>query len=380
MDYRLLNYGAQQLPAQPPAAPPYVPPAPEPIVAPVPDVYTPMPTPTRGARGQKASFKQLDRNHDGVLAGQEIARVVTPHPAAFDADRDGRVTRGEFLHGRKADAPKLPRLGQRSHNLYDVADKDDDGVLRTGETKAYRAYDRNHDHRVSQGEFATGQRRDQQAARDQLWLDGHLGHATGQRLREDAHGRKRKLPKQHLIADAGRIAGLLNTNKANVKRALPGILSGLRRGGDLDRATMVATLATVRTEVGDFAPINEYGGPGYWAQYNGRSDLGNRPGTNDGVRYHGRGYVQLTGRHNYAKFAGAAGTDILTHPERALRPTVAGKLLVAYERNAGVPERARRGDWLGVRKAVNGGTNGWDTFIWAVQRLQGSRSWLRKGY
>jgi hypothetical protein len=55
--------------------------------------------------------------------------------------------------------------------------------------------------------------------------------------------------------------------------------------------------------------------------------LGNtQPG--DGARYCGRGYPQLTGRMNYAKAAEATGADLINHPELALRPDIAAKIMV----------------------------------------------------
>ena len=46
----------------------------------------------------------------------------------------------------------------------------------------------------------------------------------------------------------------------------------------------------------------ELGGDSYCKRYEGRSDLGNtQPG--DGCRFKGAGYIQLTGRYNYQRFA-----------------------------------------------------------------------------
>ena len=48
-------------------------------------------------------------------------------------------------------------------------------------------------------------------------------------------------------------------------------------------------------------PISEYGDTAYFTRmYENRADLGNtQPG--DGAKFHGRGYVQLTGRKNYSE-------------------------------------------------------------------------------
>lgn len=81
-------------------------------------------------------------------------------------------------------------------------------------------------------------------------------------------------------------------------------------------------------------PIGEYGGTAYFfRRYDPQGQrpdiaktLGNtQPG--DGVRFHGRGYVQLTGRANYAKAALKLGIDLLGHPELALGDDVAAKVM-----------------------------------------------------
>jgi predicted chitinase len=102
--------------------------------------------------------------------------------------------------------------------------------------------------------------------------------------------------------------------------------------------------------------------------YEGRSDLGNtQPG--DGVRYHGRGFVQITGRANYRHYGQKIGIDLEGNPDLALDPDAASKILVEYFWERSVDERALEGDWEGVRRAVNGGLNGWDHFWPVVQKF-----------
>ena len=131
---------------------------------------------------------------------------------------------------------------------------------------------------------------------------------------------------------------------------------------------MIATIATIGTEVGSFAPIHEYGDNAYFTRmYEGRKDLGNiYPG--DGAKYHGRGFIQLTGRHNYQKYGNALGVDLVNNPDLALNPTVSARILALYFKERGVASAAERQDWTGVRKAVNGGLNGWDRFISLVNK------------
>lgn len=74
-------------------------------------------------------------------------------------------------------------------------------------------------------------------------------------------------------------------------------------------------------------PIKEMGGPAYLARYEGRADLGNNQ-VGDGVRFAGRGLVQLTGRRNYATAGEALGLDLIGNPDLALEPANAVRILV----------------------------------------------------
>ena len=74
-------------------------------------------------------------------------------------------------------------------------------------------------------------------------------------------------------------------------------------------------------------PIAEKGGPGYLARYEGRKDLGNVQ-KGDGVKYAGRGLVQLTGRRNYTLAGDELGLNLLNDPDLALNPAHATRILV----------------------------------------------------
>jgi predicted chitinase len=62
--------------------------------------------------------------------------------------------------------------------------------------------------------------------------------------------------------------------------------------------------------------------------------------------------------------------DLLNHPDKALDPKIASKVLVQYFKNRGLIAQADQGNWMSVRKGVNGGLNGWDTFMGTVSRLK----------
>jgi predicted chitinase len=162
------------------------------------------------------------------------------------------------------------------------------------------------------------------------------------------------------------IAQALGAPEDSVRRNWPVVSQALQEAGITDKASVIAALATIGVEVGNFEPIPEYASG---EAYEGRADLGNtQPG--DGKRYKGRGFIQLTGRANYRAYGEKLGIDLEGHPELALDPKIAARILAAYFKERSIPARARAGDWQGVRRAVNGGLNGWEKFNATVQRLE----------
>lgn len=84
--------------------------------------------------------------------------------------------------------------------------------------------------------------------------------------------------------------------------------------------------------------------------------LGNtEPG--DGWKYHGRGYVQLTGRANYAQVGKEVGLDLVNHPELAENRENAAKIAIHYWQSRVVPHGHQK-DVEGACLDINGGENG----------------------
>jgi len=91
--------------------------------------------------------------------------------------------------------------------------------------------------------------------------------------------------------------------------------------------------------------------------YEGRRDLGNtQPG--DGVRYKGRGLVQITGRANYTACMMALDIDCVEQPELLEQPINACRSAAWFWKSHGLNELADKGDQVKVTRRINGGTNG----------------------
>ena len=90
--------------------------------------------------------------------------------------------------------------------------------------------------------------------------------------------------------------------------------------------------------------------------YGGRADLGNTE-LNDGYRFRGRGFIQITGRSNYGHFA-PPGVDLISKPDQALQPEIAAHIAASFWIERGCNTMAERDELTNVRKKINGGVNG----------------------
>lgn len=139
--------------------------------------------------------------------------------------------------------------------------------------------------------------------------------------------------------------------------------------GITTRLRLVYLLATVAVESGELKYSEEIASG---AAYEGRKDLGNtQPG--DGVRFKGRGLLQLTGRTNYEAYSKHVGYDFYSTTARArgvAQPGNAVRSACWYWQTHGLNELADQDAAQAVRKRVNGGMNGWAQFQLYVKRAK----------
>lgn len=120
-----------------------------------------------------------------------------------------------------------------------------------------------------------------------------------------------------------------------------------------DREAMF--LAQVAHESGAFHYVQEIASGG---TYEGRADLGNvEPG--DGIRYKGRGLIQITGRANYQRCGDALGCDLISEPEMLEQPDLAARSAAWFWSSHGLNALADADNFLVITKRINGGTNGY---------------------
>lgn len=133
------------------------------------------------------------------------------------------------------------------------------------------------------------------------------------------------------------------------------VLSGYLNKYDINTPLRIAHfLAQCAEESDGFKTLSEYATGG---EYEGRKDLGNiRPG--DGVRYKGRGAIQVTGRDNYKRVGDALGIDLVNMPERAAEPAVGLLVSCEFWKEKDLNRLADQDNVVAVTHKVNGGENG----------------------
>jgi peptidoglycan L-alanyl-D-glutamate endopeptidase CwlK len=168
------------------------------------------------------------------------------------------------------------------------------------------------------------------------------------------------------------------TPAANLAANLPHVLAALTAAGLTDTPMLLMALATIRAETESFMPIaeapshfNTSPGGHPFDLYDHRADLGNQ-GPLDGADFRGRGYVQLTGRANYTRYAAELTLDLVAHPDLACEPATAARLLAHFlaARQTSIRHALGANDLTAARRLVNGGTHGLDRFTAAYRTGQ----------
>lgn len=209
-----------------------------------------------------------------------------------------------------------------------------------------------------------------------LLADGVVGPKTWEALglNKDAEGDK-SASTQIGVAQVAQMFPY--TPLGTISRHLPSVLKALRRHELLEKPMVLVALATIRAESEGFEPVSEWpsrfntspnGHP--FDLYDFRRDLGNR-GRPDGATFRGRGFIQLTGRSNYAatgRYLGL-GNTLEQSPELANDPEMAAQILAAFlaMRRVSIKRAIIEGDWRRVRRLVNGGSHGLERFLSALR-------------
>jgi putative chitinase len=145
-----------------------------------------------------------------------------------------------------------------------------------------------------------------------------------------------------------------NLSQQKAEQYLPHINNAMAEAGITTKNQKAAFLAQLAHESGEFRWMEELASG---AAYEGRTDLGNtQPG--DGVRFKGRGPIQLTGRNNYRAASEALGIDLVNNPTRAADPDVGFRTAAWFWNSRNLNAAADAGNFDYITYRVNGGYNG----------------------
>ncbi len=143
-------------------------------------------------------------------------------------------------------------------------------------------------------------------------------------------------------------------NARNVDILLPFILTGCDRFEINTSKRENCFLAQVALESGEFRYLKELASG---EEYEGRLDLGNIE-AGDGVKFKGRGLIQLTGRANYAKISADLEVDFIDNPALLETPEYASISACWFWNSHKLNDLADQDLFIAITRRINGGTNG----------------------
>jgi len=144
-----------------------------------------------------------------------------------------------------------------------------------------------------------------------------------------------------------------------------GLLHQAAKSAGIVGTELAQFMAQTKHESWDFSRLKEKGvGQGYFAKkydpkYAPRTAkiLGNKH-IGDGEKFHGRGFIQLTGRDNYRMAQDALKIPLLQQPELAERPDIAAKIAIWYWMTRVKPYINNFNDTQAVTRKINPAAKG----------------------
>nr|WP_314638122.1 glycoside hydrolase family 19 protein [uncultured Pseudomonas sp.] len=151
-----------------------------------------------------------------------------------------------------------------------------------------------------------------------------------------------------ILPNAGQRAGVF----------APVLNTAMQRFQIVGAKRVAAFIAQIGHESGQLVYVREIWGPTpAQTKYEGRADLGNTvPG--DGLKYRGRGLIQITGRANYAACGEALGLNLISQPELLEQPQYACLSAGWFWSTKGLNTLADAGSFDKITQRINGGQNG----------------------
>ncbi|MDH6355485.1 putative chitinase [Dysgonomonas sp. PH5-45] len=145
----------------------------------------------------------------------------------------------------------------------------------------------------------------------------------------------------------------------NIDLFLPHLNKYMLEYGINTPVRQAAFLAQIGHESGQLRYVEEIASG---KAYEGRRDLGNVY-KGDGVKFKGRGLIQITGRGNYKQVSEAFGIDLLANPELLASPEYAAMSACWWWHNRGLNDLADLNtinSFKKITRIINGGYNGYN--------------------
>ena len=194
------------------------------------------------------------------------------------------------------------------------------------------------------------------------WKDWVAGAALGAAALSPQTADAKSAPQQK-PAITQQVQGDANYATKLILKPEAKILIQTARAAGLRGKELAQFVAQCAHETANFSSLKELGGrldfKKYDPKYNPRKAkiLGNKQ-VGDGAKYHGRGYIQLTGRDNYKRAGQALGLPLEAQPELVEQPDIAAKVAVWFWQNQVAPKVSNFNDTAQVTKPINSGLKG----------------------